>query len=64
MNAPLPHRIRRLHWQARAPTPDAAFALRSLLREGSDAAPGVSGCGPHQTRQPHGQRYDSVLTHD
>ncbi|WP_300437836.1 contractile injection system tape measure protein [Zoogloea sp.] len=37
MNAPLPHRIRRLHWQARAPTPDAAFALRSLLREGSDA---------------------------
>lgn len=38
MNAPLPHRIRRLHWQARAPTPDAAFALRSLLRTGSDAA--------------------------
>lgn len=37
MNTPLPHRIRRLHWQARAPTPDAAFALRSLLREGSDA---------------------------
>ncbi|MBP7392646.1 MAG: hypothetical protein KA945_02290 [Zoogloea sp.] len=37
MNTPLPHRIRRLHWQARAPTPDAAFALRSLLREGGDA---------------------------
>ena len=37
MNTPLPHRIRRLHWQARAPTPDAAFALRSQLREGGDA---------------------------
>ena len=33
MPAPLPHRIRRLHWQARAPTADAAFALRAQLRE-------------------------------
>jgi hypothetical protein len=36
MNTPLPHRVRRLHWQARAPTPEVAFALRSLLRESSD----------------------------
>jgi hypothetical protein len=33
MFAPLPHRIRRLHWQARAPTADDACALRAQLRE-------------------------------
>lgn len=32
----MPHRIRRLHWQARAPTAPAAFALRGLLREATD----------------------------
>ena len=26
----MPHRIRRLHWQARAPTAPAAFALEDL----------------------------------
>lgn len=36
MNAPLPHRIRRLRWQARAPTAAEALALRTLLRDGSD----------------------------
>lgn len=36
MSALLPHRIRRLHWQARAPTPASAFALRSLLRDATD----------------------------
>ncbi|MDD3355244.1 hypothetical protein, partial [Zoogloea sp.] len=32
MNMPLPHRIRRLSWQARAPTPAAGLDLRQLLR--------------------------------
>ncbi|MEX8520243.1 MAG: contractile injection system tape measure protein [Leptothrix sp. (in: b-proteobacteria)] len=31
------HRIRRLNWQARAGTPEQAFALRSLLHERIDA---------------------------
>ena len=31
------HRIRRLTWRARAPTPADAFALRALLRERGDA---------------------------
>ena len=31
------HRVRRLRWQARAPGTAEAFALRSLLREGSEA---------------------------
>lgn len=38
MSASLPHRIRRLHWQARAPTAEAAFALRAQLREVSGPA--------------------------
>lgn len=38
MSASLPHRIRRLHWQARAPTAEAAFALRAQLRELSGPA--------------------------
>lgn len=38
MSAALPHRIRRLHWQARAPTAEAAFALRAQLRELSGPA--------------------------
>lgn len=38
MPATLPHRIRRLHWQARAPTADTAFALRAQLRALSGAA--------------------------
>ncbi len=38
MSSPLPHRIRRLTWQARAPTADAAFALRALLREAGEPA--------------------------
>lgn len=41
MSASLPHRIRRLHWQARAPTADIAFALRTQLRELSGPALGV-----------------------
>lgn len=36
MSALLPHRIRRLHWQARAPTPASAFTLRGLLRDATD----------------------------
>lgn len=36
MNTPFPHRIRRLLWQARAPTPAAAFALRGVLREATE----------------------------
>lgn len=36
MSTLLPHRIRRLHWQARAPTPTAAFGLRGLLRDATD----------------------------
>ncbi|MBS0345603.1 MAG: hypothetical protein JSR69_04020 [Proteobacteria bacterium] len=36
MNTPFPHRIRRLLWQARAPTPAAAFALRGVLRDAAD----------------------------
>lgn len=36
MSLLMPHRIRRLHWQARAPTAPAAFALRGLLREATD----------------------------
>lgn len=35
--APAPHRVRRLRWQARAPSPAEAFALRSLLQGGSEA---------------------------
>lgn len=37
MNAPAVHRVRRLSWQARAPAPDQAFALRTLLQERGDA---------------------------
>lgn len=36
MSMLMPHRIRRLHWQARAPTAPSAFALRGLLREATD----------------------------
>lgn len=36
MSMLMPHRIRRLHWQARAPTAPAAFALRGLLRASTD----------------------------
>ncbi|WP_374479038.1 contractile injection system tape measure protein [Zoogloea sp.] len=36
MSTPFPHRIRRLLWQARAPTPAAAFALRGVLRDAAD----------------------------
>ncbi|MBS0371529.1 MAG: hypothetical protein JSS57_20290 [Proteobacteria bacterium] len=35
-NAPFPHRIRRLLWQARAPTPAAAFTLRGVLRDAAE----------------------------
>ena len=37
MNAPAVHRVRRLSWQARAPAPGQAFALRTLLQEQGDA---------------------------
>ncbi len=35
--APAPHRVRRLRWQARAPSPAEAFALRSVLHGASEA---------------------------
>lgn len=35
-NAPFPHRIRRLLWLARAPTPAAAFTLRGVLRDAAE----------------------------
>lgn len=37
MNAPAVHRVRRLSWQARAPAPGQACALRTLLQERGDA---------------------------
>ena len=36
MSTPFPHRIRRLLWQARAPTPAAALALRGVLRDAAE----------------------------
>lgn len=35
-NTPFPHRIRRLLWLARAPTPAAAFTLRGVLRDAAE----------------------------
>lgn len=70
----LPHRVRRLRWQARAPSADAAFALRALLRDAAEPVlaaleQGLSAHAPadraiHLPRLELRLRFDPVLDAD